>query len=40
MTSSSGEPKVMAYLNVKSMSDEEYLENNYIILCTKKGIIK
>ena len=32
--------KVMAYLNVKSMSDEEYLENNYIILCTKKGIIK
>jgi DNA gyrase subunit A len=30
----------MAYLNVKSMSDEEYLENNYIILCTKKGIIK
>ena len=32
--------KVMAYLNVKSMSDEEYLENNYIILCTKKGVIK
>jgi DNA gyrase subunit A len=32
--------KVMAYLNVKSMTDEEYLENNYIILCTKKGIIK
>ena len=32
--------KVMAYLNVKSMSDEDYLENNYIILCTKKGIIK
>ena len=32
--------KVMAYLNVKSMSDEDYLENNFIILCTKKGIIK
>ena len=32
--------KVMAYLNVKSMTDEDYLENNYIILCTKKGIIK
>lgn len=32
--------KVMAYLNVKSMSDEDYLNNNYIILCTKKGIIK
>ena len=32
--------KVMAYLNVKSMTDEDYLNNNYIILCTKKGIIK
>ena len=32
--------KVMAYLNVKSMTNEDYLNNNYIILCTKKGIIK
>ena len=30
----------MAYLNVKSMTNEDYLNNNYIILCTKKGIIK
>ncbi len=32
--------KVKAYINVHSLSDEEYINNNYIILCTKKGIIK
>ena len=32
--------KVKAYINLKTLSDKEYLENNYIILCTKKGIIK
>ena len=32
--------KVKAYINLKTLSDKDYLENNYIILCTKKGIIK
>jgi DNA gyrase subunit A len=32
--------KVMAYINVKNLSDVEYINNNYIILCTKNGIIK
>ena len=32
--------KVLAYLNVKDLMDEDYINNNYIILCTKKGIIK
>lgn len=32
--------KVLAYLNIKDLTDEEYINNNYIILCTKKGIIK
>ncbi len=32
--------KVKAYINVANLKDEEYINNNYIILCTKKGIIK
>jgi DNA gyrase subunit A len=32
--------KVKAYINLKTLSDKEYLDNNYIILCTKKGVIK
>lgn len=32
--------QVLAYNNVKKLDDEEYINNNYIILCTKKGIIK
>lgn len=31
---------VKAYINVKKLTDSEYINNNYIILCTKKGIIK
>jgi DNA gyrase subunit A len=31
---------VRAYINVKSLKDEEYINNNFIILCTKKGVIK
>jgi len=34
------EDKVMAYLRVKNLADQEYINNNYIILCTQKGIIK
>lgn len=32
--------KVKAYINVKTLSDEEYINNNYIIMCTKNGVIK
>jgi len=32
--------KVKAYINVKSLEDEEFIKNNHIILCTKNGIIK
>ncbi|MGV8139492.1 MAG: DNA gyrase subunit A [Mangrovibacterium sp.] len=32
--------QVLAYINVKTLSDNNYINNNYIILCTKKGIIK
>jgi DNA gyrase subunit A len=32
--------KVMAYINVKKLTDSDYVRNNFIILCTKKGIIK
>ncbi|GET25247.1 DNA gyrase subunit A [Prolixibacter sp. NT017] len=31
---------VKAFINVKNLKDEEYINNNYIILCTKKGVIK
>ncbi len=31
---------VRAVLNVKSLDDVEYINNNYVILCTEKGIIK
>lgn len=34
------EDKVKAYLRVKDLTDQEYINNNYIILCTKKGVIK
>lgn len=32
--------KVKAYINVTTLNDEEYINNNYIVLCTKKGIVK
>ena len=32
--------KVKAFINVKNLTDEEFLNNNYIVLCTKDGIIK
>tara|TARA_B100001287_G_scaffold251263_1_gene232365 strand:+ start:1057 stop:3576 length:2520 start_codon:yes stop_codon:yes gene_type:complete len=34
------EDKVMAYINTKDLKDEEYINSNYIVMCTKKGIIK
>ena len=32
--------KVMAYLNVDNLKDEEYINNHFIIMCTKRGVIK
>jgi DNA gyrase subunit A len=32
--------KVRAFINVKDLTDKDYVENNYIILGTRKGIIK
>jgi DNA gyrase subunit A len=34
------EDKVKAHINVKTLQDEEYVKNNYILLCTKRGVIK
>ena len=31
---------VRAFINVKDLNDAEYINNNYIVLCTTKGIIK
>ena len=32
--------KIKAVINVKDLTDENYINNNYIILCSEKGIIK
>jgi DNA gyrase subunit A len=32
--------KVMAFLNVDNLKDEEYINNHFIIMCTKRGVIK
>ena len=32
--------KVKAIIDVKKLDDKEYVESHYILLCTKKGIIK
>jgi DNA gyrase subunit A len=32
--------KVRAFINVKDLTDTDYVNNNFIILCTKKGTIK
>jgi DNA gyrase subunit A len=34
------EEKIRAYIKVVNLKDQEYLENNFIIMCTKKGTIK
>jgi DNA gyrase subunit A len=31
---------VRAFINVLNLNDEEYINNNFIVLCTTKGIIK
>ena len=31
---------VRAFINVKNLNDEDYINNNFIVLCTRKGVIK
>jgi len=40
LISISPDDKVKAFINIKNLNDEEYIKNNFIILCTKDGIIK
>ncbi len=35
-----GEDKIMAYLNVKNLSDAEYINNTFVMMCTEQGTIK
>lgn len=32
--------KILTFINVKDIKDQEYINNNFIIMCTEKGIIK
>ncbi len=32
--------KIKAYINVLDLTDEDYINNHFIVMCTKKGIIK
>lgn len=34
------EDTIRAYINVKTLDDPEYVRNNFIIMCTKNGIVK
>jgi DNA gyrase subunit A len=34
------EENIKAYIKIINLKDKEYLENNYIIMCTRKGTIK
>lgn len=32
--------KACAFINVNNLTDKDYINNNYIVLCTKRGIVK
>lgn len=34
------EENIKAYIKLTSLKDKDYLENNFIIMCTRKGVIK
>ena len=34
------EDKVCAYINVPNLTDQDYINNNYIVLATKRGVVK
>jgi len=35
-----GDDKVVAYLNVTDLNSKDYINNHFVVLCTKQGIIK
>ncbi|WP_163068210.1 DNA gyrase C-terminal beta-propeller domain-containing protein, partial [Acinetobacter baumannii] len=35
-----GDDKVKAIIDVKKLDDKDFVQEHYIVLCTKKGIIK
>jgi DNA gyrase subunit A len=40
MISLEPDDNVRAFINVKDLNDEDYINNNFIVLCSTKGIIK
>ncbi|TXB69531.1 DNA gyrase subunit A [Phaeodactylibacter luteus] len=34
------EDSVKAYINIKNLTDEEFVNNNFIVFCTRNGLIK
>lgn len=32
--------KILAYINVPDLTDEEFINNHFIMMCTKKGVVK
>ena len=40
LLNSEPDDKVKAYINILNLKDEEYINNNYIVLCSKQGIVK
>jgi DNA gyrase subunit A len=40
MISIEPDDNVKAYINVKDLTDSEYINNNFIVMCTRKGVIK
>ncbi|MDG1189273.1 MAG: DNA gyrase C-terminal beta-propeller domain-containing protein, partial [Flavobacteriales bacterium] len=32
--------KEMAFINTKDLKDEEYVNNHFVVMCTKKGVVK
>lgn len=32
--------KIKAYINTQDLKDEDYINNNFIVMCTKKGVVK
>lgn len=32
--------RILAYINVADLTDEEFINNHYIVMCTKNGVVK
>jgi len=35
-----GDDQVKAYINVKTLADEDYIKNHYIVMCSRNGVVK